>query len=287
MQRAQQRVPQLEQELQSAIDDLQKWQSEHPSLNQTKAAMDQEWLPQKDGCMKTHNNYVNGRDEAIASSAPSYYDDSCEKACIESTAESSGCGVIEGDHADDPLTPENEDWNNNGGVEAHCQPPQPSWIMGPFTHGEKEPEGQQCGRIETYQRQRHAQSILKAGYLLKAGRIGGWYKRFFVLESGDAVRSAVLRYYKKDPAVNAKAEERHGKGIILWDAKSVKAKVYSRDSWKTKDMCFKLYHFYRKYKFCVPKMERATNRQHATDEGMVRDEWMDLISNQIDPRKSE
>jgi hypothetical protein len=260
---AQGQLTRLQQEMSKAQQDLAMWQSRHSALSAAKEALDSEWLPQADACQETYSHYTNGLNLHVSQCAPTYYNASCEKACIEVQAQHAGCGVLEGDRPGSV--------NSKGGIEGTCAPPQPSWVMGPFTYGAKEATDDQCKRIEKVQSVRHAQKIVKSGWLWKKGRgINGWDKRFFVLESGDQVRSAVLRYFKEDPSTRADSDESAGKGIILWDAKGLKVKSGDHYGWKDGEECFKLYHFYRDFKLCVPSDDSDSVVK-------IRDEWMDLL----------
>lgn len=277
--RSQSRVTQLRQELSSKKQELSQWQAKYPGLKSAKEAMDAEWLPQQAECAKTHTAYINGKQTAVIECAPTFYDDSCEKACIELQASVTGCGVVEGGDPDDVA--------GLGGVEVTCAPPQPSWILGPFTYGAREPAGEQCKRIEARQSAYHAQKILKSGWLWKKGRLGGWEERYVVLESGTKVRSAVLRYWDKDPTKTNDTHERTHKGILLRDAKGVKEKDGKHYGRKNGEECFKLYHFYRDYRFCVfwvtsaadDKADELVSRSELIER--ERDEWVKLIEDAI------
>lgn len=104
--------------------------------------------------------------------------------------------------------------------------------------------------------------------------LNGWDKRFFVLEGSDQVRSAVLRYWDQDPAVPATSKESVKKAIVLWDANVLKAKAGTRYKFKDGEECFKVYHFYRDYRFCVVA-------DSGVDTTQERDEWMSLISDEM------
>jgi len=75
------------------------------------------------------------------------------------------------------------------------------------------------------------------------------------------MRSAVMRYWLKDPGDDRQAPERVDKAIILWDAKRVE---------KSGKYCFRVVHFYRTYKYCCE--ERSTQ---------VRDSWYEAIESSI------
>lgn len=264
---AQRQPPELRNTLRKRQDELARWQSIEPSLTATKQAMDAEWLPQSRGCMKTYDDYKNGKASAVIACAPRYYENSCERACVE--VQEVGCGVVEGSRQGDAA--------GLGGIQLQCAPPQPSWVLTPFTYGAQTNPAQQCENIQAHQTVQYAQRVLKSGWLWKKGRVGGWDKRFFALESGDAVRSAVLRYWEKDPSKIADAEERVQKGIILRDAKSVKAKTGNRYGFKNGEECFKIYHFYRDYRLCL-SLDEGQESSTMEDE---RDEWLSLIQEAI------
>jgi hypothetical protein len=262
-------IPQLKKELRKKEQQLADAQSEHPGLESANEVMDAEWLPQSSECKKAYDDYSNGKQTAVARCAATFYDDSCEKACIELQASVTGCGVVEGGSP--------EDVAGLGGVEVTCEPPQPSWILGPFTYGAHEASGEQCKRIQSHQSVYQAQTISKSGWLWRKKRIGGWDEHFFALESGTKVRSAVLHYWDKDPSkvVNeeAVANRASHKGIILRDAKFVKDKDGTDYGFKNGEECFKMYHFYHDYRFCVTSK--------STRPGTERNEWVKLIEDAI------
>ncbi|CAE7677016.1 unnamed protein product [Symbiodinium sp. CCMP2456] len=265
--RAERRIPELRRELQKARDHLRHFQEVERATVAEKRAMDAEWLPQSSACKTTYTDYSTGRSKAVRACAPTYYNASCERACIRLQASDAGCGVVEGSRAVPPSA------SGTGGIQLTCSPPQPSWILGPYTYGAQEPAGAQCARIAESQKPVYAQKTLKAGWLMKKGRIGGWDKRYFVLESGDAVRSAVLRYWTDDPTQDPGADERVGKGIILQDAKDVKVKSGASYGFEDGEECFKLYHFYRDYRFCVLTDPSDAKFSPAAE----RDSWVDAL----------
>lgn len=266
-----------------------EWEGKAQGLRSVKETMDEEWLPQSEGCFSTYNAYQSGKAGSVAACAPNFYPNSCERQCVELQSKD-GCGVVEGTRPG-AVT-------GSGGISVPCEPPQPSWILTPFTYNSVEVESQtaQCERIEENQKSRYAQRLLKTGWLWKKGDLR-WQKRFFVLESGDDVRSALLRYWDEDPSKNSKADEREGKGIILHDAKSVKEKDgKARYNFKHGEECFKLYHFYRDYRLCVvvPEVDikaieglqdtkAADNlkEQNNIKAQKERDEWLELLTEQI------
>merc|ERR1740121_222188 len=120
--------------------------------------------------------------------------------------------------------------------------------------------------------------------MLKSGRAGGnwfglrryaWTRRYFVLESGDQVRSGILRYWLSDPNLDRQAEERFDKSVVLWDAKYTQAKPGAYYD-KNDCQCFKLKHFYRTYRFCI----QASDVQGG-DNVAERDDWMNKVQREI------
>lgn len=126
-----------------------------------------------------------------------------------------------------------------------------------------------CARIEAHQQPQYALSILKQGWLYRKGLVKGWEKRYFVLLSGDEVRSAVLRNFFDVPQMG---KLQHGKDIILWDALGVENRAGNAYNWKNGEECFKLVHFYRNYRFCVP-----VNPSKELETAAERDEWVRLL----------
>merc|ERR1719171_1642451 len=227
-----------------------------------KEAMDREWIPQKDGCFQTMDLYLHGRAAHVQRCAPPYYDRSCEKACIEQQHVHAGCGVIEGSQPND--------LPSLGGVAVTCSPPSASWLLGHV----KETKGDQCARITAWQpaHGQYAQQVIKAGWLWKKGNgwFSGWDKRYFVLESGDSVRSALMRYFDDVPK-SAVAKEKADKDIILWDAKGVRPDKTPGKFSDTGAACFVIEHFYRDYHLCVVPADSALGVD------ADREEWMNLI----------
>jgi len=218
-----------------------------PILRREKEKQEKIWLPVENECKEKYTELKEKRDTHMREETPKYYDDSCEKDCIEKQKEFSlGCGLMEGATPTDPTS--------RGGVMNGCLPPYPSWIKRPFTYGaEEESAFNQCDRIfSSSQKPRHAQRILMRGTMRKQGRWWKWDSRFFILESGDSMRSAVLRYWEKDPGSNRNVEERVDKKIIMWDAKSVRSKG---------SYCFKIYHFYRTYYLCAGDKSGSTRNK--------------------------
>jgi len=276
----QQKPGQLRSEKANKESQLRSWQSQAPGLKAAKETMDEEWLPQKNGCFTTYADYKSGKAGSVSACAPNFYEASCERQCVELQARD-GCGVLEGTRPG-AVT-------GSGGISVPCAPPQPSWILTPFTYDSVKVEGhtEQCARIEENQKPHYAQRLLKTGWLWKKGRVNGWDKRFFVLESGDGVRSALLRYFDKDPARFADADEREGKGIILHDALRLKEKGGTHYNFKNGEECFKLYHFYRDYRFCVVVKEGVEDMDvkeassSADQAAQERDDWLRLLGEQI------
>jgi hypothetical protein len=231
-----------------------------------------EWEPMQDECKAKMHVVRNVRDYTLGSCARKFYNHSCERACIE---QSQGCGVIEATRPGE---------GGLDGMELACKPPQPSWIMRPYPGVEGDSADSQCERIKAHQSVKYALRILKSGYLEKKGRNGNWELRYFVLESGDAVRSAVLRYWDSNPAnddlfaESKAAKESESKLIILQDAVSVKTLGYN---------CFVLSHFYRDYKLCEPKQIKDRNKQilewekEKVTSVEERNRWVALIRSNI------
>jgi len=91
----QRRERELHQEIRQAQRELQEQQYRLPGLEKDKQAMDAEWTPQAQHCQKMYQDYKNGLGMHIRSCAPTYYEKSCEKACVEAQG-NYGCGVMEG-----------------------------------------------------------------------------------------------------------------------------------------------------------------------------------------------
>ncbi|CAE7208583.1 unnamed protein product [Symbiodinium sp. CCMP2592] len=263
LRRAESDLRSLEAKLRGAEVRLQRCQKEIPSLENVKDSLDKEWLPQEKHCRVAAAEYQRKQQQFIPECARDHYDHSCEKSCLETS--SGGCAVVEG----------NKDGASHvrGGVHVPCAPPEPSWILGPRRDAEQESLEKQCQRIVQVQHPQFAQSILKVGWLWRKGRVWGWDKHFTVFESADAVRSAVLRFYEDDPSSNQKTSA-SAPSIILWDAKGVKTKAGPHYGFKDGELCFKLYHFYTDYRFCVPSDVPG-------DKSAERAEWMDLLSSNM------
>jgi len=264
-------VKDLERELEKETEKLAEEAATLAPLTAKKEAVEEEWSPKRVSCGKIFTKYEEGLSSHTLTCKPRHYPASCEKECTETLARQNGCGVVEGYSPDMGFAV--------GGVEVRCKPPAASWIMS--QPGSVESEEQQCKRLTARQTPVHAQRIVKKGWLLKRGRDFGWDRRFLVLESGDAVRSAVLRYFSADPEVNSTYQEwkeiqRGEKGIILWDAMKVKAKDAKDYAFEDGSQCFKIYHFYRSYRFCV-ESDGMDGRAAAA----MRDQWVRVIGDTI------
>lgn len=250
----------VEQQLEQAKQQLKYWKEREAEIRKFKADQEANWLPQKSMCYSKYQEIEEVKKEHMRKCAPSYYDRSCEKVCIESTQE--GCGVVEGTRPISEFL--------HGGVRSTCKPPARSWINGPWTwESDIEHPSKQCQRILDHQRVHYAQKTLISGWLSKQGRVNGWKKRYFALESGDEVRTAILRYWYADPRTDPKARERYSKSTIMWDAKNVKHKSYG---WSDSN-CLKIYHFYGKQRYCVPDSEGNAKEK--------RDSWVSLLKRAI------
>merc|ERR1719215_352185 len=111
---------------------------------------------------------------------------------------------------------------------------------------------------------------------LVTGGVGDPTGAFFVLESGNGVRSANLRYYGGDPADGA--AEHTNKGIIMWDAAEVTGTETSHEQ-----ACFELKHHYRgrtqswlwrgtTYTICITREEYPQGNINE-----LRDEWVNNL----------
>lgn len=257
---AQSQKTQLGNLLSQARTDLRLEEGRTPALHQKKEEAEAIWNATKASCLETYKDYRTGLAKYMGENVPNFYNRSCEKECIEKTQ---GCGVLEGARRNDVT--------NTGGIDAVCRPPQASWVHKPFQYvKDRETELDQCNRIFKTQKPLHAQAILKSGWLWKKSRWtwGRWSKRFFVLESGDSVRSALLRYWDEDPSKSGAKET--DKNIILWDAQSISKVSGSKYRWRDGTECMSLYHYYREYKLCVPGGTSGGATQN-------RDQWVRLI----------
>lgn len=183
-----------------------------------------------------------------------------------------GCGVIEGSQDGDAFA--------RGGVEVTCSPPAPSWIMSPSNYGgSPQPNsGEQCGRIMAEQSVRATTPVVMSGWLEKDCHhwCFGMDRRFFVLESGNGVRSANLRYFGADPA--EEGTEHTNMGIIMWDAEEVSTGETSQVQ-----ACLELKHHFRgrtqrwlrrgtTYTICVTQEEYPNNNINE-----LRDQWVSAL----------
>lgn len=194
-----------------------------------------EWLPQEEHCGEVVAEAAGARSRFMTVCPQRYYDRSCEKACIEIQRQGDhGCGVIEGS--------EDGDATGKGGVEVTCEPPAPSWIMSPYSGGNPRPNRTEiCHRINAEQAVRRTTPVIMSGWMQKSGYhiwSFGSHRRFFVLESGNGVRSAVLRKWNGPPTGDG--VEHTNKGIIMWDAEEVSVGETS-DS----QACFEIKHYFR------------------------------------------
>jgi hypothetical protein len=276
------KVPgQLQQRLERAQAEYSDWKDKYPALKSQKDQMDAEWLPQKDECYQAKSDYEEGKRNHVQFCAPQKWPESCEKACVELQGDIAyGCAVVEGTKPQERLS--------SGGLEVNCRPPQPSWILTPHTYGAQTSMANQCTHIMNFQRPWYSQKFLKKGWLFKKGGswYDGWDKRFFVIEGGDKARSAILRYFAADPFKSFdqwSKVEREDKGVILWDAKSTKAKSGPHYGWEDGSECFKLYHFYRDYRLCVPG-DFVDPEDPSKSVAEHRDEWMQLLDEAIKHR---
>jgi len=222
-------------------------------------------------CEAAEAEYKTKLSDEMKDRVPKFYDLSCEKACMDFVA-NEGCGVVEGN-----TIPQGGDVTNTGQARVDCEPPSMSWVRTPFTYFDNVTEtmrkggrNQQCQELFATQQPIRAQAILKSGRLWKRERLWRrWRERFFVLEGGDEGRSGILRYWR-----DIAQDERYNQGIILWDARSTKTKPGSRYGWRDGTECFKLYHFYRDYRFCVPGGAGQDMKAEAQS-------WSDLIGKEI------
>merc|ERR1719263_1550653 len=142
--------------------------------------------------------------------------------------------------------------------------------------------GEICSRIVPEQSVRVTTPVIMSGWLEKSCYRWCWGadRRFFVLESGNGVRSANLRYYGGDPAEGS--AEWTNKGIILWDAEAVSVAETSHTQ-----ACFELTHHYRgrtqswlrrvtTYTICVTREEYP---QANINE--LRDQWVNSLQQSL------
>lgn len=245
----------------------------------------QEWQAREAECSRLFSEYNDGKQRHLETCARTYYDQSCEKACLELQQNAEyGCGVVEGSEEGDAF--------NRGGVEAVCQPPAPSWVMRPWLAIEDASfdTTEQCARITQSQHLHRTPSIVKAGWLWKeSSSTFSWSsskRRYFVLESGSQVRSASLRYFLDMPAEGG--DERYDSSITMWDASSVEnGEDTDRTVLRSAEACFQIHHHYRgrqgsryssgtTYVLCVNGQDYG----YASNEEVqqLRDEWVAALS---------
>jgi len=232
-------------ELEQRRQELQAWQTQEPILKARRDTEEAEWERDGPDCILEMDRLASLRPLRMQMCIPTYYGVSCEKKCLEiQMLRGEGCGIMEGAAPLDPTS--------RGGVRAVCRPPVASWIKGPTSWEADEESGfQQCRRIylDGQQVGRHAQRILVRGMLAKKSRWWQWQDRYFILEAGDQVRSAVMRYWYKNPEEDRREPERWEKAIEVWDAKRVE---------KSGNTCIKLVHFYRTFELCVKDNNSGT-----------------------------
>jgi len=202
---------------------------------------------------------------------PTYWDRSCEKACVTSSLKDAGCGVMEGVMPGDIYTVGNSDLNP--GLRTVCSPPFTSFVRTPVKYGAApQSETEICSELfgQDGQRPRRANAVLFSGTLIKRERLfWRWRPRWFLFEGGNQARSAQIRYWSKHPSESTAIEANGVKAITLWDARSVESVPGTEFRWKDGSECFRLNHFYRDYRLCVPGSE--------PNAGEVRDKWIELI----------
>jgi len=262
----------LKQTLQEKTTERDEWRAKEPALKQTRDQKYAAWQPRETQCtadVDTYLTQLRAHMKSETEGVPSYYEQSCEYECIRiEKTRGEGCGVMEGNLP--------TDITGRGGIRNSCNPPATSFVTSPYTYGaEAETSFGQCNRIFAEQRPAHAQNVLKSGWLWKRGRNFQWQKRFFVLESGDQVRTGLLRYFLADPSLDRRAEERFDKTTILWDAEKVVKYDGSTYSWSDGSMCLSIVHFYRHIRLCVPG---DGDRAKATQE---RDDWFKYLDSQL------
>jgi len=249
----------------------QSYQSFGPASH-LRAAMEAEWLPRDQHCHDVYRTVVSARNANMQACAPHYYDQSCEKACVEiQRSGEHGCGVVEGSQYGDAF--------ERGGVEVTCSPPFPSWIKSPSNYGGSAQvnSAEQCGRINAEQRARATTPPMLSMWLTRPGT--GWFsgdrRRFYVLESGNGVRTAVLRSF--NGALPDGSEETND-SINMWDAEEVKATETTRER-----ACFEIKHRYEGRSsrwqrrgetetICVMRDDDTSG-----DMGRTRDQWVSTL----------
>jgi len=206
---------------------------------------------------------------------PTYWDQSCEKACVTSSLKDAGCGVMEGVMPGDIYSVGQT--SLNPGLRTVCSPPFTSFVRSPVKYGASpRSETEICAELfnQDGQRPRRANTVMLKTTLYKRERLfWRWRPRWFLFEGGDQVRSAQIRYWDKEPSDSQAIEANGIKAITLWDARSVEAVPGTKMRWKDGSECLRLNHFYRDYRLCVPgSVENAK---------AVRDQWVNLIRSSI------
>lgn len=248
-------------------------QAEEQGLKDAVGVVEGDWFAIRENCMNWQPRYDASLAPWMRSHLVDYYDVSCEKACHEELS-STGCGVMEG-------VMMGEIWDSdttgvNPGIAVECSPPYPSFFLAPQKYGAPpQSVAETCARLTSSPAQapRRPQQVIEKAMMWKKERLfGRWRTRYFVLESGDDVRSAVLRYWTSDPHQPG-AAERVDKAIILWDARSVVVETGSKYGLTSGGNCFRLKHFYRQYILCAPI--------GGSDGESFRDQWVSMIANEI------
>lgn len=199
-----------------------------PGSRVRKAQMEEMWFPIQHGCQQVFERATELRSSNLRVCAPRFYDQSCEKACVEiQRTGDHGCGVVEGSAYGDAF--------QRGGIEVSCSPPATSWIMSAAGFSEAE----QCERINAEQSSRMTTPALMSDFLTVPSS-GGWFSRdermYYVLESGNDVRSATLRKFN---GALPDGWEHTNAGVILWDAEEISATETTPDR-----ACFEIKHRY-------------------------------------------
>jgi len=262
-----QRLQVVEAERQEAMQQRSHLAATVPTLQQNKMRAEQAWVPQKVGCLQAIQEYDNQVRKHTAMCAPKMWAQSCEKACLERTAQH-GCARVEGTPTDQA--------NTAGGITIKCQPPQPSWVRAPYDMGVPPLNPQaQCSDITRTQAPVFMTPIRKEGWLWKNGRFSGYNKRYFAFEQGHMHRSAMMRYWVQgNPHETAGARERLYKAIIVWDIKDVEDLRKTQVIEGEPRWCFKATLFYRTYTLCAETQQE-------------RDEWVSLIIDAMSRRHPE
>jgi len=262
-------IPQERTRIDNERNLLAQDEAQEKGLRTAKADADDALAPVEVRCAEDlQQQYDDKKSLWMRTNISTLYDKSCEKACMQA---SKGCGVIEG-------LVQGEVWKqqevaSSPGIDIKCSPPFESFISKPVKWGApQESEDAACDRLFEKQRPARANQVLMKGWLVKrGGMFRRWKKRYFVLESGDQVRSAILRYWADMPGPHKDAE-RVDKPVVLWDAASVKPEPGTKYGWKDGTACFFLQHFYRDFRLCV----RGEPNNVA-----LRDQWVNHLKNSI------